>query len=235
MLEATAIIVFLGLNGIISSYIIAVLETKRVFTATLTGNTLKLFLGLGLVYMGYGWTGAVTGYVASWATIIGILFPWSIRRNLPITLPTITELRNLLKAGLSNWTPMVLTLLGQWLGVIAVYGYSGAMQTGYYYIANAIAGFVLGVSTMIMGVMLPVLSGMSDGRKRLTGNALRISLAVITPVSAFLVFYPEPVLGLLGHRYTEASLILSVLSLGYLPVLLTTGVVNLVYSYGMYR
>ena len=235
MLEAAGIIVLLGLWGVVNSYVTATLETKLVFLASLTGNTVKILAGVLLVYLGLGWIGVTAGYASSWAVMLAFLTPRTIIRNLPVILPRLERIKSLLKAGLSNWTPGVLTILGQWLAVIAVFGYSGAVQTGYYYVANTIAGFVLGISTMIMGVMVPVLSGMSDGRKRLAWNALRISLAVIAPISAYLVFYPESILGLLGHTYTKASLVLSVLALGYIPVLLTAGVFNLVYAYGMYR
>ena len=235
MLEAAGIIVLLGLWGIVNSYVIATLETKLVFLAALTGNTVKILAGVLLVYLGFGWIGVTAGYASSWAVMLAFLTPRTISRNLPVVLPRLERVKSLLKAGLSNWTPGVLTILGQWLAVIAVFGYSGAVQTGYYYVANTIAGFVLGISTMIMGVMVPVLSGMSDGRKRLAWSALRISLAVIGPISGYLVFYPESILGLLGHTYTRASLVLSVLALGYIPVLLTAGVFNLVYAYGMYK
>lgn len=235
MLEAAGILVMLGLWGVVYSYVVATLETKLVFMAALIGNTVKITAGILLVYLGFGWIGVTAGYASSWAVMLALLSPRTIGRNLPLTIPGLDRVRNLFKAGLSNWAPTVLTILGQWLAVIAVFGYSGAVQTGYYYVANTIAGFVLGISTMIMGVMVPVLSGMSDGRKRLAWNALRISLAVIAPISGYLVFYPESILGLLGHTYTRASLVLSVLSLGYIPVLLTAGVFNLVYAYGMYR
>ncbi len=235
MLEAAGIIVLLGIWNIIYSYFIGLLETKTIFITVLAGSIAKITTGISLVYLGYGWAGALIGYVSSWAVMLAVLFPRAIVNNLPVLLPSIDEVKALLKAGISNWAPTVLTLLGQWIGVIAVFGYSGAVQTGYYYVANTIAMFILGLSTMIMGVMIPVLSGMQDGRKRLAWSALRISLAVIAPISAYLVFYPESILGLLGHTYTKASLVLSVLSIGYVPVLLTTGVFNLVYSYGMYR
>ena len=235
MLETTGVIVLLGHWNLVYSYVVATLETKLVFTAALIGSTIKIINGTILVILGFGWLGVVAGYASSWAVILILLSPRAIGGNLPIILPSLDRVKNLFKAGLSNWAPSVLTIIGQWLAVIAVFGYSGAVQTGYYYVANTIAGFVLGISTMIMGVMIPVLSGMSDGRKRLAWNALRISLAVIAPISGYLVFYPESILGLLGHTYTKASLVLSILSLGYIPVLLTTGVFNLVYAYGMYK
>ena len=235
MLEATGIIVLLGTWGIVYSYFLGALETKTIFTTVLIGNITKITVGIILVYLGYGWIGALTGYASSWAVMLAVLSPRALAMNLPVSLPSLDEIKTLFKAGVSNWAPAVLTLVGQWIGVIAVFGYSGAVQTGYYYVANTIAMFILGVSTMIMGVMIPVLSGMQDGRKRLAWSALRISLAIIAPITAYLVFYPESILGLLGHAYTRASLLLSVLAIGYIPVLLTTGVLNLVYAYGMYK
>ena len=235
MLETTGVIVLLGLWNLVYSYVVATLETKLLFTATLVGSIAKIITGTLLVVMGFGWLGVVAGYASSWAILLVLLSPRAIGNNLPVIMPGLDSVKNLFKAGLSNWAPSVLTIIGQWLAVIAVFGYSGAVQTGYYYVANTIAGFVLGISTMIMGVMIPVLSGMSDGRKRLAWNALRISLAVIAPISGYLVFYPESILGLLGHTYTKASLVLSILSLGYIPVLFTAGVFNLVYAYGMYK
>ncbi|RLG03218.1 MAG: hypothetical protein DRN61_05175 [Thaumarchaeota archaeon] len=126
-------------------------------------------------------------------------------------------------------------MVGQWLGVLVVFGSVGAVETGYYYVAFAIANVILMVATSLTGLLLPVLSGMVDGRKRAAGRVLRLSLAFMVPLAVFIGFYPWLPLGLLGSDYVAAGDVLSVLLLGCVPFALSSCVVSLLYAYGRYN
>ena len=119
-------------------------------------------------------------------------------------------------------------------GVLVVFGSVGAVETGYYYVAYAIAGVVLMVGSSMLGLLLPVLSGLSDGRKRAASQVLRISAALVCPLAVFLMFYPGVPLSLLGGGYVRASSMLSVLLAPSLFMLVFQCVYSLVYAYGFY-
>ena len=71
-----------------------------------------------------------------------------------------------MKAGVASWLPAMIAVLGQQLGVLTLFGVKGASETGLYYVSFAIVGVVTGIGGSVLGLMMPVLSGMEDGRKR---------------------------------------------------------------------
>ncbi|RLG01763.1 MAG: hypothetical protein DRN60_04190 [Thaumarchaeota archaeon] len=128
----------------------------------------------------------------------------------------------------------MITVSGQQLGVLTLFGVRGASETGLYYVSFAIMGVMMGIGGSILGLMMPVLSGMEDGRKRACWRAIKISLVLVTPVAFTLATYPEVPLGLLGREYVDAAPILMLLALTIPATLIVTGVTSLIYAYGMY-
>ena len=130
--------------------------------------------------------------------------------------------------------PAMIAVLGQQLGVLTLFGVKRASETGLYYVSFAIMGVVTGIGGSVLGLMMPVLSGMEDGRKRACWRAIKISLVLVTPLAFILVAYPEVPLGLLGKEYVDAGSMLILLALTIPATLIYTGVTSLVYAYGMY-
>jgi len=128
----------------------------------------------------------------------------------------------------------MIAVLGQQLGVLALLGIKGASETGLYYVSFAIMGVVTGLGGNVLGLMIPVLSGMEDGRKRACWRAIKISLVLVTPLAFTLAAYPEMPLGLLGKEYVNAAPMLMLLALTIPATLIGAGVTSLVYAYGMY-
>ncbi|RLF13900.1 MAG: hypothetical protein DRJ97_07210 [Thermoprotei archaeon] len=59
----------------------------------------------------------------------------------------------------------------------------GASKTGFYYVCFAIMGVVAGVGGSILGLMMPVLSGMVDGWRRAYWRSMRVGLALMVPLT----------------------------------------------------
>ncbi len=234
-LAASSILVALGVAQAPYAALIALLDTKPILLAAAAGNAAKLALGIGLVALGYGWPGALAGYAVLSAAQLAVTLAQASRAlGLRPTLDA-QGVATLVRVGLPNWAPAIIALLGQWLGVLAVYGYRTAGETGLYYAAQAIASFTLGASTVLLGALLPVLSGMREGRGRLAWSVLRVALALIAPAIAFLAAYPREILGLLGPQYTEAAPMLDTLLLGGVPLIIATVIGNYLYAESMYR
>ena len=234
MLFYGGIIVLLGSITVFDDLLASHLETKPIFIGSVVGNVVKLFLGIGLVSMGWGWVGAVVGYIA----LTPVAFTVKLLPSLKLAGFRLSfdfqALRDVLKAGVVQWLPGMMAVLGQQLGVLTLFGVRGALETGLYYVSFAIMGVVTGLGGSVLGLMMPVLSGMEDGRKRACWRAIKVSLALVTPLAFVLAAYPEVPLGLLGKEYVNAASMLMLLALAIPAALISAGVTSLVYAYGMY-
>ncbi len=235
MLRVASIIVMLGFTSIINSFLLSFLKTNVLFLCALLGNTLKLGIGIALVLYGWGWIGAVLGYVCVSLAFLVIGLYYVLRLIGFRIVFSLNLLLEVIRAGIASWLPSVIVLTGQWLGVLAVFGTSTAVETGYYYVSFTIANVVLMIAVSMLGLLLPVLSGMSDGRKRAAARVLRISLTLMMPIAVLISVYPWLPLSLLGKEYTIASPTLIILLLGVVPLAITSCIYSLVYAYGWYR
>ncbi len=234
MLFLAGVILFFQAFVPFQSLLISLLKTDVILYANVIGNASKFVVGVSLVASGFGWLGAGLGYavlgVAS--SILTAIYCLKLVGFKPAW--RLSALSDVLKAGFASWLPNVIVTLGHWLGVLIVFGTAGAAETGHYYVALAIASVALMISTSLTSLLLPVLSGMEDGRKRAASRTLRISLAFMTPVAVFIGLYPWLPLSLLGHQYIDASPLLSILLLGCVPLALSSCVTSLLYAYGRY-
>ena len=234
MLQTASILVFLGIGTSFSALLITYLKTEFMLIASIIGNILKFTLGVTLVLLGYDWVGAALGYAMVSAATLTIGLTYALKTiGLNITF-NIKHLIDVFKAGIVSWLPGVIMLTGQWLGVLTVFGFSGAIETGQYYIAFAIANLILMISTSISRPLLPVLSSMSDGRKRMCWRILKIGLALMIPITAVLIAYPWLPTLVLGGKYSNIAPTMLLLALSTIPLAITFPITNLVYAYGNY-
>ena len=236
MLEfASALVLIGGLGQILWFYMIARLKTKLLFEAAVVSNLLKIVVGSLAVYLGFDWIGAVTGYLLMSITLVAVNGMVALREEGLRLAIDFNAIRELLRAGASAWLPNFIVLMGQWLGVLAVFGYKTSTETGHYYAAYSIAMFLIAVATLVLGVLLPILSAMEAGREELTARSARLALLAVAPLALYIAYYPVPVLRLLGPSYAAAAPALTILTLSSLPNTLIAATNNLAYSYARYR
>ena len=235
MLRIAGLVVSLGFVASMNSLIISSLRTDLLFIGSLSGNVLKLIVGITLVRLGFGWVGAALGYVC--INLVMLVINLLYARKLVGLKPefSINALLDVIKAGVVSWLPSIIILTGQWLGVLVIYTSVSAVETGHYYVAFTIAGFVTAIGSSMLRLLLPVLSGMRSGREYAASRVLKISLTIMAPVAVFVATYPWLPLGLLGKEYLTASTTLTVLLVGTIPLAMTACITSLVYSYGLYR
>jgi len=234
MLFYGGVMVLLGSVGVFDSLLSSHLVTWPVFLGSVVGNAVRVPLGVVLVASGWGWVGAILGYIilAPVGFIIK-LFP-SLRLAGFRMVIDLKALKDVLKAGVASWLPSMVAVLGQQVGVLTLFGLRGASETGLYYVAFTVSGVVTGFGGSVLGLMMPVLSGMGDGRKRAVRRAIKNSLALTAPMAFILAVYPGVLLGLLGGEYHNAVSTLTVLAPAIPSTLLSTGITSLLYAYGMY-
>ncbi|MCE4620269.1 MAG: hypothetical protein F7C33_04520 [Desulfurococcales archaeon] len=236
MLEFVSVLILvMGLSQILWFYMIARLKTKLLFEVATVSNLLKIAVGSLLVYLGFDWIGAVTGYLLMSVTLVAVNGAVALREEGLRFIIDFYAIRELLRAGASAWLPNFIVLMGQWLGVLAVFGYKTSIETGHYYAAYSIAMFLIAVATLVLGVLLPILSAMESGREELTARSTRLALLAVAPLALYIAYYPRPVLRLLGPSYVAAAPALTILTLSSLPYTTIAAANNLAYSYGKYR
>ena len=235
MLKLAGALVCLSWASTFQALFQSMLRTKIIFLATSVAAALKFIVGVSLVLAGYGWLGAVAGYLASPLALL-VMYLWFTSKTIGLRLRlSLSAFKETLIAGVVSWLPGVIVLFGQWLGVLVVFGSKGNVETGYYFVAFMIAQVVLMIASSMIGLLLPVLSGMKDGRKRAGSRVLRISLAIMMPVAFYIMAYPSLLLCLLGKEYASASMTLIVLLAGLAPLVLSGVITCLCYAYNMYR
>ena len=233
-LKFASIYILLGIAVVPRSLVVSLLRTDIQFISTLIGGILKFVVGVALVLNGWDWVGAVIGYMCPGICGLIINSYYAIRRVGMNVVISYTALKDVITAGVVSWLPVTITLLGQWLGVLTVFSHAGAVETGHYFVAYAIFSVVTMIGSTMLTLLFPVLSGLTDGRKRMASRILNISLTISFPVAIFVMLYPWFPLSLLGREYAITSGTLLVLLLSIVPNIMNSCVIYLVYAYGYY-
>lgn len=235
MFELAGVLVILSTLGLFGSYFSSILRTDILFISSLVGNTAKILAGLLLVWMGYGFTGAVAGFILL-NIVSGLIgFMHAVKLVGFRLVARVEKLREVVSAGLASWIPGLVAMLGMWIGVLAVFGSSGAVSTGYYYVAYALFSVISMIGTSIVGLLLPYLSSLEEGRERIASRVVSLTLVLVTPLVYMGLLYGRVPLSILGSEYVNATPILAVLLVASIPILIVGAVGNLVYAIGDYK
>jgi O-antigen/teichoic acid export membrane protein len=125
-------------------------------------------------------------------------------------------------------------LVGQQLGILAVFGFQGSLQAGTFFIAQTIFLIVYLLPGSFMTVLFPVLSGSTSEAGELGWRALKLCLALSCPLAAFFALYSAFPLSLIGGGYVQAASVLSLLALSIIPQVFVSAVSSFVYARGSY-
>lgn len=226
-------------GNIFRATLLSLFNSKSLLIATLVGSLSKIGLTILLLMLGWGALGAAYGHVAHYTLMLLILTSATfvvIRKRILIHIPTDkSKIRNVLDASLSSWFPTIIILLGTDVGVIAVFGSSGAADAGVYYVSMAIYSAVTAVSSSLLGVSFPMISGMQYGKEKLSWRVTRLGLVSSMPLAAVIFFFPEIILELLGPEFKETSLPLAFLMLSVMPYEFSKMIYHLSYAMDRYK
>jgi O-antigen/teichoic acid export membrane protein len=239
MLFFAGLIVLLSFSSAFGSLFVSTTNTLSWSVCLLISSAVRVALGTYLVYFGFGWVGALSAGIVALLLQLGLLTLFTLRElkrlgsiEVQFSGKAITET---LHAGLVAWLPTIVTLVGQQLGTILVFGAGGSLEAGQYYIAYVVFTIALMLPTTLNTMLLPAVSGLNveDG-KGLAWRIMKISLALACPITAFLALYPELPLSLISIQYLPASLPLSILLLTIAPLTYVSVVSVLLYGSGHY-
>jgi len=226
-------------TGLATLFGVAYTASIRTDISLYTGiiaSAARLALGVLLISVGLEALGVAVGYLIYSVVLLTFLVILGIRL-LGLHTPRLTFLhtKEIVQSGFANWVPTIIATIGAQVSVIAVYGFHGSFEAGLYYISFAMASVISAVSASVMGLSFPILSGMTDGRKRACWRAIKMALVIVVPLAVSLAAYPEVALSFFSPDYVIASNILFVLLFATVPQGLIDGVNSLAYAYGKYR
>jgi O-antigen/teichoic acid export membrane protein len=236
-----------GPSLLLGSLYYSVQKTKILALSQILGSSLKIVLGIALVLLWPDFVALVMAYVIGSvaANIVLIIRLFDIRRELGVGnslqsarsrfLLGFAELRGLMHASFASWVPEALRVLGDAIGLLGIYAVMGSVSAGIYFVAFAIASVVYIIPGTILGIMMPMLSAMQDGRKRMSSRAIQLALIVSVPISMLLILYAQPILSVIGREYSEGSVLLQLLLLGAIVASISRGYVNYIYVQNRYK
>jgi O-antigen/teichoic acid export membrane protein len=236
----TAILIALAFwPPVLYSLLHSVLKAKSTALADVALSAMKLIAAILLLSSGYGLDGILFAFVIGSIArgLILINYTRKVFKSLNIESGLyfdLSQFKDIFSAGIVSWIPNMLTAIGQSLAVLLIYGFVGSAETGFFFVALAISIVVYRVSDSVMLLIFPVVSGMSDGRKRMTSKAIRLSLTASIPISFVFVLYSSSLIGFLGPAYFSTSLLLSILALGGLVYPIVSGYNSYVHAIGRY-
>jgi len=229
------VLVLLGSIPVVTNALYnATLRTHIIALSTILSALARLALGIFLLYAETGFMGVMLAFVIAGIVQDAVLL-LAARRAVSVTKPSLYLAKESIRQGLPSWIPSLVLTAGSQLGVIGVYGLTGATQAGTYYLTFQISQIIYTLPLSLLGLMFPVLSGMSDGRKRSASRAIRLTSVIIAPLAAVVIASPYVPLSLLGSSYVDSSFTLQLLMLGCLVAPISYGFNSLIYAYGHYR
>jgi O-antigen/teichoic acid export membrane protein len=222
-------------SHIVVSLFSSTIKTGTIALSNILSALLRLVIGTIFLMVGMDLTGVMAAYIVE-SVASDLIYFYKLRGVIKFMKPSLEPIKEVIKAGIPSWIPSLLTTAGTWLGVLGIYGLAGSNQTGNYYIAFMIASVLYSLPSSFLSLMLfPVLSGMDDGRKRATNKSVRLTCAVIAPLSVLVIAYPQIPLSILNASYVASSSILQILFIGTFIAPIAIGFESLVYAYSKYQ
>ncbi len=225
----------------IQSVLISTMRTDYLAVASLAAGIGKISAGAFFVLSGFGAEGVLLGLLVSYAVslLVDCIFSGRlVRRMVAGSLPGSERKgysRDVLVAGMPTYVPMAIQTVGTFLGVLILYGISGAQQAGFYYVSLQIFGVVLLLPTAITSILYPYISGHQEEGPRLMNQGIRFALLLSLPLISFLIVYPALPLAIMSPEYAAGATVFQ-LFLASIPLITVySGIVSFCYAINRYR
>jgi O-antigen/teichoic acid export membrane protein len=224
---------------LLRSIVIASLEVKTLPLAMTISSVLMIMMAIFFILSDIGALGVIVAYI-SYHIIFSSILLFSLapvlRAKSVASLKLGRAVKSILTASFPSWIPSLITTVGSAeLGTIIVFGSMGANEAGSYFLSYAIFSVIAAISYSLFAIGYPLLSSMSEGRKKAMWMLLKNSLVISLPVSSSIIFYSGDVMGLLGQDSLQAGATLGIFLISILPNSVLLGITTLVYAYGNYK
>ncbi len=209
-------------------------------------SIVKTGLVIGLVILGLGTIGAVTGFSISIlvAGITGILLVYTMYRSLPKStdgkLPIIETIKTMLKYGFPISIGAIITgFLSQFYGYIMAIFVTENSLIGNYSVAQNFVVLITFFATPVTTMLLPAFSKLDYRKdaavlKSVFQYSVKYAALIVVPVSVMIMALAQPAISTIFKAdYAQAPLFLALLSITYLfSALGNLSIGNLINSQG---
>lgn len=232
MAMGTLFMILSGAVLISRSASLGLFESRRVFLWSSFGAMVRLISGVLLVLWGFGGIGIFfAGLLQMIVVFLGLLaFCY---RKVGLGFGQTSELKNLLKVGLSNFPTKISTVAISSLSIILLGAVtSDPSVVGTFYLALLISLLGGSLASSLATMALPASTVKCQD---MTSTSLRIGLCLTAPIVAVLLSAPNFVLSLLGEAYVTASKSLVILALAIVPTILASNALTRLNHKGMLK
>ena len=206
------------------------MERMHLYSVTLIIQSIvKTVLIVGLVLLGFGTLGAITGFTTASviAGVAGILLMWTIYRSLPKSIGSKMEIITTIKTMLQYGLPVSIgTILSGFLTVfysyiLAIYVTNNAI-IGNYNLAVNFSILITFFATPVTTMMFPAFSKLDfkkdhETLKNIFQYSVKYASLIVVPIAALVIALAQPGIGTIyQNRYSDAPLFLALLSVTYL-------------------
>jgi O-antigen/teichoic acid export membrane protein len=195
-------------------------EAFLIPTATVLVCSILFFLGF-LRFETILWVTAALGIIIMLGSFPICLAQTSRGRNL-----TSPALRTLMASAVPMWGVGILSVVGDWYGLVVAANLLGPTEVGYYRVAVQVTISLQVISMALFSVYAPKISASfhkSDLRSvgALTRNATILSAVFTIPLAFTIVLFAEAILAFFGPEFISAAPTLRVLVFGQMALTLT--------------
>lgn len=184
---------------------------------------IRFVVGFALVIIGFGTLGIILSFLLQF--LIGAVATLAVaKKKFGLKIGDFAYIKSILKEGLINSPSKFSYMLIFNLSIVLLASYGiNSSEIGVFYIAlmiSTVAGS-FGASMAFMAI-----PASSQSNLDLTSSSTRISLGLSAPLIAVLIVAPESILSIIGPEYVSAGMMLSILSLGVLPYVMTMNAIS---------
>ena len=220
--------------------VIALQEKTVVLVYTeIISQIIKFAVTFTLVFAGFGILAIVLGFFFHYLFKVILLARFIFKNT---GFPKLNDVFNkqisqssLLKEGMLIWVPTLVSSFGNNLGVLFVNVGNNLGSVGVYFIALMIYLILCKIPSQVQTALFPVFSGIEESINKLLEKSLVFSLVAIMPFTAMVMFYPEVFLKIFGNDFIIGSDIVFLLSTVVFIDTITTTIMMLQYSRGLFR
>jgi O-antigen/teichoic acid export membrane protein len=237
-----AMIFGMSFQYIFSEALIAALRSKDLVMPFLWGSLSRFPILFGALFL---FNAPTIGTVIAFSSLIFItaaLFGvYSIKifraSKVRITENMYSNIKNVLKAGLSSWIPHTANVCGYWLGVITVFSTQGAANGGKYYIAIGIFMVILFIVVGITKVTHALIASIDkeEQQTKFLFYSMKIAFMFTMPIATPLLFFSKDFLGIMGKEFSSAAGSLSIFMASVPMVIISEMVYYFVYGKGDHK
>ena len=192
-------------------------------------STFKTILIVGLVLLGLGTVGAITGFTLAVlvAGLTGVLLMWTMYRALPKAsdgkLQLFGTIKTMLTYGLPVSIGIIITgFLTVFYSYVLAYYVTNNAIIGNYNVANNFVVLITFFSLPVTTMLLPAFSKLDAKKdpevlKNIFQYSVKYASLIVVPVSAMVIALAQPAIGtIFQNRYVYAPLFLALLAITYL-------------------